>query len=304
MSNFQSYSTYVPESVPKQYVSGPQIREESQVHRVTIGGGGSGAMTQSSDALTRANSGQINPASGLDTWQATARTTRGEAVETITGDSLVTINGMQAKVSFFVKEGYLAKQADGSFTQGNGPAEAPPVDQGDILLPPVEMQELINGALSSLPAEHLDSFVAHSIGNITGTLTNESLVEKFAKDSAISLADAGQRVNALKLSYSAQADHALATRAGVGDSDKAAFYAWARSNEKGQLTDAVQRQLYSNDVSGYLALAQKWQSITAPSVAALQAAGIQTRTSGYGVLEVKIQNQWLTPKAAANAGLI
>ena len=82
--NFQSYSSYVPQE--EIFQRGPQIREEAPVHRVSSS---AGVITESSDSLDRGHSGQINPASGSNTWQATATTTTGRAVSQITEDSLV-----------------------------------------------------------------------------------------------------------------------------------------------------------------------------------------------------------------------
>lgn len=259
-------------------------------------------MTESNDTINRATSSQNAAAAG--SWQASAKTTTGNSVSEITAQTLVTIDGIEATADFFHKQGYLTKAADGSYVQGSGPHAAPQAPQGDILTPPDDVMAMVNAALEPLPQADLDQVTAHAIGVATGNLTDESLTQLFAQRAGVSLADAHQRMSAVKASYQAQANHALITRSGVGPQDIPAFYAWAKENANGQLRDAMQSQLYSNDVSKYAKLADQWQSITAPSVAALQAAGIETRTSGYGVMEVKVQGQWLTPKAAAKAGLL
>jgi hypothetical protein len=92
----------------------------------------------------------------------------------------------------------------------------------------------------------------------------------------------------------------LITRYGIGAADKADFYEWAKTNHKGQLQDAVSKQLRSQDVSGYKALADKWLSLNPPSMDAIRANGsIPIRGQ-----EIFIEGQWMSRKAAASAGLI
>ncbi|MBA4178781.1 MAG: hypothetical protein C0505_19835 [Leptothrix sp. (in: Bacteria)] len=93
------------------------------------------------------------------------------------------------------------------------------------------------------------------------------------------------------------------TRSGIGADDLPAFYEWARQNRRGELQQAVQRQLQGHDVSGYRALAERWLSATPPSIKAIAAAGIPVRNLGQAD-EVFIQGQWMTPGAAAKVGLI
>jgi hypothetical protein len=103
--------------------------------------------------------------------------------------------------------------------------------------------------------------------------------------------------------YQAQADQALMSRSGMGESDLPAFYEWAKANHRGELQQAVQRQLQSHDVSGYRALADRWFAATPPSIKAIESAGFPVRNLGQSA-EVFIVGQWMTPAAAAKIRLL
>ena len=300
MSNFQSYSSYVPQE-EEIYSTGPQIRQDTQVHRVSLS---AGVVTETStEGYDKGSEGQINPHHGTDTWQATATTKAGRPVSQITADSLVTINGIQGTVSFFVSEGMLQQGTDGKYTEGSGPTEAPQAVQGDHSPVPNEMMDVVNAALEPLPQHALDLVTAQGIGVALGKLDDASLARKFSEQSGLDLVDSGQRVHAIKAVYQAQADSAIESRSGITPGEAQDFWTWARANHGGQLQDAIGKQLRGHDVSGYKALADRWMSETPPSMAALKAAGIPTRTQSKGP-ECYINGIWMSPSGAAKAGLI
>ena len=292
--NFQSYSSFVPQE--EIFQRGPQIREEAPVHRVSSS---AGVITESSDSLDRGHSGQINPASGSNTWQATATTTTGRAVSQITEDSLVTINGLQGKVSFFVNEGILQKSADGSFSEGTGQPAPPVEDSGDVLqLADVTVNQM-NQALEGVPDHAAEMITATATGVALGRIDNAQLVAKFSSSSGLDPAQSQARLTILQNAYQAQADQALESRSGIGAEDKAEFYRWAKANHNSQLQEAIGKQMRSSDVSGYAKLATLWMNNTAPSLSAIKAAGIPVRGT-----DCFIRGQWMSPGAAARAGFI
>lgn len=295
MSNFQSFSSYVPTN--EVYTAAPSVREDAPVHRV---GHSQGVISESSEQATdRGRESQLNPAYGTESWQATATTKTGRPVSKITGDCLVTIAGIQGSVDFFVSEGMLQEDAAGKYSTGTGKAEVPQVQEGDHFPINDEAMSLINAAMEPLPQQSLDQITAQGIGVAIGSLDDSSLINKFSQASGLDKVDSTQRLTAIKAIYQAQADQALATRHGIGAADKAAFWEWARANHKGQLQEAVGKQLRGHDVSGYKALADHWLAINPPSIEAIKAAGIPVRGQ-----EVFIQGQWVGVKAAARAGLV
>ena len=297
--NFQSYSTYVPTGTEELFTAGPNLREDSPVHRTSST---NGVMTESTESnIDRGNSGHDSS----EGWQATARSTTGRAISAtdITADTLISFDGMQAKASFWVSEGRLTKAADGSYTEGSGPVEAPAEIQGDISPIPDQIMAGVNAALEPLPQASLEMVTAHGISVALGRSDDASLTRKFAQASGIELADSHERLTAVKAVYQAQADNAIRSRSGISAADAPEFWTWCRANHQGQLQDAIGRQLHAADVSGYKALADRWVSSTAPSLAALQAGGIPTRKHD-GALQCNVRGQWMTPAAAARAGLI
>jgi len=298
MSNFQSYQSYVPHE--EVFTAAPTIRQDSPVFRTsTTSGVSTDSMEQSID---RGNSGHSSTASG---WQATARNTDGRAIDSpdINPDTLVTINGLQGKVSFFVSEGILSKSADGSFTEGPGPAPAPQESQGDIEMMPPDLMAGINAALEPLPQYSLDVIAAQGISLALGKSDDAALTREFSKASGIELADSHERLSAVKGIYQAQANNAIKSRAGIGAADAPDFWAWCRASHGRQLQDAIGKQLHGADMSGYTKLASRWMSETAPSITALKAAGLPTRSHDSGP-EVYLKGSWMSPSAAARAGLI
>jgi hypothetical protein len=296
----QSYQTYVPQ--PEDVDIPPAQRDGNVSHRVAFV---DGQMTEIVESRhTQGNSGQINPHYGTDTWEATARTPEGRAVEEITDTTLVTIGGLQAPVSFFVKEGNLQKLPDGTFAEGTGESkEGPKETNDDVFRVNDEAMSVINDALDPLPEHALAGFTAQGIGAALGRFDEASMVKKFADGSGLELADSQQRVDAIKAMYQGHADYALEHRFGIGAADRAEFWAWAKAEHGSQLQDAIGKQLHGHDVSGYRALAEKWKSSTAPSVASLKAAGIPTRVGGLGQ-ECYVAGKWMSPATAARAGLI
>lgn len=91
--------------------------------------------------------------------------------------------------------------------------------------------------------------------------------------------------------------------------DLGTFYEWAKQNHRGQLADAIGKQVHNSDISGYRALAARYLATVPPSAAALKAAGVPVRRSSHkaGAVEVYIPgagNGWMTPQAAARAGFL
>jgi len=298
MSNFQSYQSYVPHE--EVFTAAPSIRQDSPVFRTSSTSGvNTDTVEQSTD---RGNSGHSSTATG---WQATARSDQGRAIDgpDITPDTLVTINGLQGKVSFFVSEGILTKSPDGSYTEGQGQAPATQEPQGDIEMMPADLMAGINAALEPLPQYSMDRIAAQGISVALGNSDDATLTKEFAKASGIELADSHERLSAVKGIYQAQANNAIQSRAGIGAADAPDFWAWCRASHGRQLQDAIGKQLHGADMSGYTKLASQWMAETPPSLAALKAGGLATRDQGSGQ-QVYLKGQWMGLGAAARAGLI
>lgn len=301
--NYQSFNTYTGPVEPPSGASWNAVRVHDTVNRVSST---DGIVTEdAAPASDRGNAGQLNPYAGTDSIFATARNANGSPLLEITGETLVTIAGVQAPVQFFVAEGVLQKNGDGSF----GPAaaktaavETPNGNDEDVqLLDPAAMGT-VNQALAEVEQGSLDSLMASATGTAIGKMDAASLAQRFSHASGLSVEESHARVATIKGAFQGQADSALKGM-GIGATDLAEFYAWAKANHQGELQQAVQMQLRTHAVAGYRDLATRWQSATPPSLNALKAAGLPVRTQGTS-MEVYLRGQWMSPKAAAKSGFI
>ena len=303
MSNYQSYSTFVAPTEPAGQAFS-QVRVHDTVYRASSN---DGAVTESIQSNDKGNAGELNPHHGTSSVLATARSPNGVPLTEILPTSLVEIDGVQAPVSFWVTEGRLQRAADGTYSESNNsaPAVKAPVeaDTSDYLPIPDSAMSAITAALDSVDQGNLDGLAGVGMGFAVGRLDEAALTRKFSQVSGLDAGESHARLTTIKAAYQAQADEAVTARYGVPAADRESFYAWCRANRQGPLQEAVQKQLHAHDLSGYRVLASQWLAATPPSTAALKAAGIPVRTQGQGT-EVFIRNQWMSPKAAAKAGLL
>lgn len=300
--NLQSFSTY---QGPTEPTSAPQwnaVRVHDGVNRMSSI---DGVLTETADAANgKGHAGELNPYHGTDSIFATARSPNGLPVTEILPSTLVEIAGVQAPVSFWVSEGILQKQADGSYGQTEGKAEAAPEDTAADFLPlDAAAMGSINQALAEVPQGNLDSIMAVATGVAIGRIAPGALAQKFAQASGLSIEESSARVATITAAFQGQTEQALMTRSGLTRSDIPEFMAWAKATHQGALQEAVSLQMMTHNVSGFAALAEKWFASVPPSVAALKAAGIPSRVQGNGT-EILVRGQWMSPKAAAKAGLI
>lgn len=302
MSNgFQSYSTYQATPEENSSTTWNPVRVHDTVNKVSSV---DGTVTENVQANAKGHSGELNPYHGTDSIFATARSPNGAPVTEILPTTLVTIGGTQAPVSFFVTEGILQKNADGTYGPTESqPQEAPVADTGDHLPMADTTMAAVNAALAEVPQGNLDSLIASGAGVVTGRLDAASLAQRFGAVSGLGTEESQARVDTIMAAFQSQADEALTTRGGIAPGDLPAFYAWAKANRQGQLQETVQRQMMAHDISGYRAMAEAWLSATPPSINAMKAAGLPVRRQGQGS-EVFVRGSWMTPGAAAKSGLI
>ena len=111
------FSSYTPSGAPVEPVgqSGALIRVHDTVNRVSIG---DGEVTEGTQAFDKGSTAELNPYRGTESVFATAMAPNGAPVTEILPDTLVTIGGTQAPVSFWVSEGLLQKAPDGTYVEG------------------------------------------------------------------------------------------------------------------------------------------------------------------------------------------
>src|SRR3989442_998629 len=107
--NFQSYmigqENFQPEAVRD---AGPQVHVRGTTTFVTTT---DGEVVERSSGIDKGTTAELNPYHGTDSFAATARSPNGMPVTELLPTTLVTIDGVQAPVSFWVSEGRIEKAA-------------------------------------------------------------------------------------------------------------------------------------------------------------------------------------------------
>ena len=300
-NGYSSFSSYEPQPEPFTAPQNAQIQVHDTVYRTSSM---DGSVSESSASNASGNAAELNPHHGDGSVLSTARNQNGSPVTVILADTLIEMHGVQAPVSFFVSEGMMEQAPDGSFREATGQRQAAPqASQGDFLPMSEASMASVNAALAPMGEQHMDSLIGTATGMAAGRLTQDALVQKFAQLSGLEISDSAARTQTMMDAYQAQANEALRTRSGIQAGDLPAFYAWAKANQPGALQEAVHKQMRMHDVSGYQAIATKWAAQVAPSLDAFKRAGVPTRTQGQGS-EVFLKGQWMSPGAAAKAGLV
>jgi len=257
-----------------------------------------GEMVDRTQARETATVAEVNPHHGTESALATARHPRGLPVYAIEADTLVTINGVEATVAFWCKEGHLQKTATG-YTDATPQAaqEAPQVSEGldDHAMAAVAQ------SLQGIEPSNVDGLIATGIGAAIGKVDTQTLVAKFSQLSGADHETSAARLSVAADAFQKQAD-GVAAGEGIAAADLDAFYAHCRRSPAA-LQDALSRQIHGKDMSGFRKLAQQWISSTPPSMAAVQAAGLPTRSLA-GKQEVFVRGTWMSLGAAGRAGLL
>ena len=306
--NFQRYSPMLNDAQPENVRDTSQVRIHDTVTRTTTTADGQVIVT--GHTHHQATAAELNPHHGTGSVLATARNPDGRPVLAILPTTMIEIDGLQAPVSFWVKEGRLHKTADGGYGEGGtseqqtaqATAAAAQAPTSDIVPLSAEGIAGVNLALGDTPAGHVDGILGMAAGVVSGSMDAAALVAHFSRVSGYSPEDCHARLTVMAAPFQAQADAALTTRAGLAAGDLPEFYAWAKANQKEALRDCMLKQIHGSDVSGYRALASKWQNTVAPSLDAFRGAGVPVRNQG-GKSEVFLQGSWMSPGAAARAGL-
>lgn len=302
-----TYSTYQApaEEAPVQPVG---VRIDADAGRTTSVVIRNGVMTQEQSSAQRVTSSELNPHYGDGSVFATARNPRGSAVTKITPETMLTIAEVQAPASFFEEQGFIHRGADGRYAEGSGQPqeaaqEALPADNPDALHMPDEVIAGVNEALEVVSDQHRDPLVATAIAVATGQLDQAELQRKFVSVAGVTPEEAAARVSFVQAAYQQQAESAVTHRCGIAAGDLPALWAWAKESQPGALRDAVNKQVHHSDLSGYRALADRWQRENPPSLEAVKAAGLETRQMGDKP-EVFLDGRWLPIATAARIGMI
>lgn len=167
---------------------------------------------------------------------------------------VITINGVTATKQSFIAAGILNE--DGS----EKAVEAPVISsetQGTTspYALPSDAVEALNYALEDIPDSSLNAVTSMGIAATVGNGDASGLVDEIVRITGEHPGFAQERFEQAQAIFQAQADKALAD---VGIKDLADFYSFAKISHKGALVDAVNRQVYGSDLSGYVPIVKAY----------------------------------------------
>ncbi|MDN7820591.1 hypothetical protein [Burkholderia vietnamiensis] len=245
-----------------------------------------------------------------DDWRSTARNSFGNPTSKITEQSVVTIDGMSAEVGILVKAGLLVETKDGDFVRPSngatqGTAEGTEQETTEPGAMPVDVVDVVNSALDGMSDSTVQKAGSLGVAAAVGDMPVEEVVTVLARDSGIEPAEMAQRFSFAQAAFQSQADNFITKHLGIPESDLQNFYEFVRQPEhKGMLQNAIRQQVQANSMSAYKPLVDSYFANQAPSAAALQRNGFETKTAPNGEQMVRIQGVWMSAKVAAKTGLI
>lgn len=287
----------------QRYTSHDIVANKGSTHRATLVDGTT--TTEELHKGVSVGSAELNPYYGTDSIFATAQTLHGTPAREITADTLITVDGIQGKVSALEGAGLVHRTRDGSYAEGPDPninaAEAPAARTEPELDMPQEHATAVDQALDRVADGHIFPLMASGIGLATGELDAKVVIHQMAQYTGLSPDEAAERLVTLMNVYQAQADTAITTRAGISKEDLPDFWRWAKASKPGALKSALQKQMYDRDFAGFRDLTNQYFADNPPSREAVERGGYQTRQTGE-LPEVFMDGRWMTIQAAARLG--
>lgn len=250
-------------------------------------------------------------------WQATAidaRTRR--PTRDISDDTLITIGGTQGRAKDFYNAGLLDKDERGQYVspyekshprgEAVEPKQAQPQETaGDKAEMPAALAQALDASVEGFAQGTVNAAVASGIGAAVGELDLDDVAEGLARNTGIEIADAMQRVTFATQVYETEVRTYLSgQRIGLDKGDVDDLFDWARESAKGDLKEAIQKQVYGRDLSGWKKLAAKYSREAAPTMESLQQSGFAVKKSDDGEELVRYQGAWLSVKTASRMGLV
>ena len=307
MSDFNSYSTYVPEQ-ENEKVAPVLQRNNDQFSRATVVNGVSTLETIDRNV---SHNGYYANTYAADDWRSTAKDHLGNQSAMVGDSTRVTINGTEATALDFMKAGYLEKDDRGNYRMVG---ETPPEDPQETKLAEAQQHyallssdanATVNNALEGLSDAGVETITSYGVGMALGHLSSNMLVRQVSIMTGADMTASEARVDTVRQIYQQQADDYIVNKLGLGREDLPGFYAFARGTQnKEALSKAVNGQIYSKRMDGYKGLAQLYMATAAPSDYAIESKGLETKVGQDGTKLVKYQGMWMSAKVAAFNGWV
>jgi hypothetical protein len=176
----------------------------------------------------------------------------------IKGDSLVTINGIQATADSWVQSGHLVRGADGQYSIGAPPSQQQPKEQQQA-----EPTARLSEAAENTMARALDTLGETTMqGFATAIMESKTEVEeRMVNDAAsrfgIEPSQMRTAVERVKAEFVEQAQRAAST-VGVPAEEWDGFVEWAHANKPNEVREAMRGQVDNGRLGPLKALAQEY----------------------------------------------
>lgn len=308
MSDFNSYSAYIPEQEDAPQAPRNPTPNDEKVTKVTyINGVGTLEQTE---RVSSFDSRDINTFAAND-WRSTATDKTGSPSAFVGDATLVTLNGTQATALDFHKAGYLEKDDQGNYRL---PTEKAPEDIPEAQLAearrhyavlPQSAHATVNAALEGLSMDGVDAVTQYGIGVALGQVAPSMLARQFSTMTGHDIAASEAKVATVQAVYQAQADDYLVSQQGLHRDELKDFYEFARGRQnRDALSKAINGQIHSKRMNGYESLVKLYLSTTTPPQEMVKANGMETKTGTDGTQLVKLHGMWMSTKVAAFNGWI
>lgn len=274
---------------------------------LTVGVGGN----SQSNGVHTVSTSELNP--GQSNFLDTARNSGMPAMGNLTPDTVVNFMGMEVDLATLEAMGEVKRTSTGYELPGQdrGVQQQQLPNQGQqqqqqaqqnsasngVELFAAEVEQNIAQAIDPIPQVFYDTAVASAIeSGIEGININD-----VAYHSGMTPDQVRQTAELISNAFTKQAD-SVATSSGI--ENPAEVWDWAMAERKEQFMDARRQLAIGRNPSALKALVSEYYASVPPTAEALQKAGIQLRTDHTGETVALIRGNWMTPAAAARAGLI
>ena len=272
---------------------------------LTVGVNGS----SHSSGVQTVSTASLNP--GQSNFLDTARNSGMPAMGNLTPDTVVNFSGIEVDLATLEAMGEVKRTATGYELPGQDRGvqhqQAPNQEQqqqaqqsnlsNGIELFATEVEQNVARAIDPIPQVFYDAAVASAIENgLEGININD-----VAYHSGMSPDQVRQAAEMISNAFSQQADSVAKSN---GIENPAEVWDWAMAERNEQFMDARRQLAIGRNPSALKALVNEYYASVPPTTEALQKAGVQLRMDHTGETVALIRGNWMTPAAAARAGLI
>lgn len=266
-----------------------------------------GGQTHSAPAVSTFNTADL--VGGHSDFLGTARNSGIPARGNLQPSSVVTFQGMEVDLATLEALGEVKRTATGYETAtpasnqqaGNQPQQQHQAQQQNtpdgLEAFPAEVESAFANAIDPVPQAIYDQSIARVLeGGLESININE-----IAALSGMSPAEAQQRAEFVVQAFTMQADQ-IAKAQGI--ETPAEVWEWAKTEQGEKFADARRQLAFTRNTAPLRSLVDSYFREVPPTVEALKRGGFNVRQDTAGNTVFNLNGNWMTPEAAARAGLI